>query len=249
MTFKSLVEPYCNRFAAISLRERAMISFALLLLTAVLGYTFLVEPEQVRIKKLAAGMEQKRKEVKNLEAQWTALQTQLKQDPNALTNTELAHLRSELRLATEQLRQESAALVLPAEMNTVLESFLRPQHGVSLVSLRTLPPTPFLEEKGDQVKGEKPEQRGGQSDSGGAVQSLGTTQAVGKNQGFAIYRHGVELKLNGDYPALTAYLKQLEGQKRPVLWEEVQLKALEYPKAELTLRLYTLSVDPAWLSL
>lgn len=245
MTFKSLVEPYCNRFAAISLRERAMVSFALLLLTAVLGYTFLVEPEQVKIKKLAAGMEQKRKEVKNLEAQWTALQSQLKQDPDALTNTELERLRSELRLATEQLRQESAALVLPAEMNTVLESFLRPQHGVSLVSLRTLPPTPFLEEKGDPVRGGKADQ----SDSGGAVQSFGTAQAAGKNPGFAIYRHGVELKLNGDYPALTAYLKQLEGQKHPVLWEEVQLKVLEHPKAELTLRLYTLSVDPAWLSL
>ena len=237
MSIKELIEDRCNRFAAISLRERAMIAVAVVVGIALLGFTLFVEPEQIKLKKVRGSVEQKRSEVKKLNTQWVAFQEQLKQNPDAQAGAELEALRLKLRQSSENLQKASNALVSPAEMNGVLESILAGQKGLRLLSLRTLPPAPFMETPSKETPSKPTE----------GVKT--PEKAIEKAKGFDIYRHGVELKLTGNYSALTAYLQQLEAQKRRLLWDEVRLKVLEHPKAELTLTVYTLSVDEAWLSL
>jgi MSHA biogenesis protein MshJ len=67
--------------------------------------------------------------------------------------------------------------------------------------------------------------------------------------GPVLYRHGVELTVDGSYADLLTYLKALEAMPQRVLWGGVQLKVEQHPKATLTLRLYTLSLSRTWLEI
>ena len=63
------------------------------------------------------------------------------------------------------------------------------------------------------------------------------------------YRHGVQLTVSGSYPDMVAYMEALEAMPTRLFWDGVRLDADAYPAARLTLMVYTMSVDPAWMSL
>lgn len=63
-----------------------------------------------------------------------------------------------------------------------------------------------------------------------------------------IYRHGVELTVNGSYIDLLAYVRDLERLPTQLYWGGLVLDAAEYPRVSMKLTLYTLSLDRAWLS-
>lgn len=61
-----------------------------------------------------------------------------------------------------------------------------------------------------------------------------------------VYRHGVELTLEGAYLDIHAYLLGLESLKSQLHWGRAELSAA-YPVAKLKLTVFTMSVDPAWM--
>ena len=64
-----------------------------------------------------------------------------------------------------------------------------------------------------------------------------------------MYRHGVELTVEGSYADLLAYVRAIEAMPQRVLWAGMQLKVEQHPKVLLSLRLYTLSLDRSWLEI
>ena len=79
------------------------------------------------------------------------------------------------------------------------------------------------------------------------LQSLGRT-ALGQGTP-TLYRHGVELTVEGRYADLLDYLKTLEASPQRLLWGSLQLKVLQHPRVLLTLRLHTLSTDAHWVEI
>lgn len=65
----------------------------------------------------------------------------------------------------------------------------------------------------------------------------------------SLYRHGVELVIEGSYPDLLAYLQALEAMPQHVLWGGMSLKVLQHPTTQLTVRLYTVSRERHWLEI
>jgi MSHA biogenesis protein MshJ len=80
-----------------------------------------------------------------------------------------------------------------------------------------------------------------------SLQSLGRT-ALGPGTPI-LYRHGVELTVEGRYIDLLDYLKTLEASPQRVLWGSLQLKVIQHPQVLLTLRLHTLSTDAHWVEI
>lgn len=62
-----------------------------------------------------------------------------------------------------------------------------------------------------------------------------------------VYRHGVELTVQGSYHDLYAYLNALEELPTKLYWGSAELVAGPYPQSSLKLIVYTLSVDQAWM--
>jgi MSHA biogenesis protein MshJ len=64
----------------------------------------------------------------------------------------------------------------------------------------------------------------------------------------SVWKHGVEIRLKGSYVDLGAYLSELERLPQRLIWGEIRLQA-DYPNSEILLRIYTYSLDQAWLKL
>jgi len=73
--------------------------------------------------------------------------------------------------------------------------------------------------------------------------------APGSIPAAALYRHGVELTIEGSYADVVAYLLAVEAMPQHILWGGLQLKVEQHPKVVVTLRLYTLSQDRTWLEI
>lgn len=80
-----------------------------------------------------------------------------------------------------------------------------------------------------------------------SLQSLGQN-TLGEGSPV-IYRHGVELTVEGRYGDLLDYLRALEASPQRLLWGSLQLKVLQHPQVRMTLRLHTLSTDAHWVEI
>jgi MSHA biogenesis protein MshJ len=65
----------------------------------------------------------------------------------------------------------------------------------------------------------------------------------------AIYKHEVEIVFQGNYLDMLSYMRELESLPEQVYWNKGKLTVIEYPKASLTLNLFTLSLEKKWLNL
>jgi len=112
-------------------------------------------------------------------------------------------------------------------MNGLLERLLARNAGLRLLSLKTQAPQSVLHEK-DPAR-----------DSDGKP----------VERSFDLYRHGVEIRLEGNYSQLQTYLAELEKLPQRLLWGPLSYRVIDYPRAEMTLTVYTLSPDKTWLTL
>jgi MSHA biogenesis protein MshJ len=62
-----------------------------------------------------------------------------------------------------------------------------------------------------------------------------------------VYKHGVEITVHGTYAALHGYLSRLERSPWAMYWWRAKLEADERSALTLTVTIYTLSLDKAWL--
>lgn len=215
-----------DRYLALSRRERTLVALALVLGPLLIGYSLFVDPQSNRLKVMESTLATEGATAVRLQAEVANLQQQLAIDPDAGRKADLAALNGERDKLDEQLRQFSSVLVRPEQMNGLLESLLARQVGLSLVSLKTLAPQSVL-----------------------PVEEVKEGEAKPLERSFDLYRHGVEIRLEGGYGQLQAYLSQLEKLQQKLLWGQLSYRVIDYPRAELTLVVYTLSPDRTWLAL
>lgn len=215
------------KYAALSRREQTMVALVLVLGPLLIGNAFLIDPSSSRSKVLQASIASDGSNLETMQMQVASLQQQLNIDPDAGKKAELATVNAQRDQLDEQLRTIGSALVRPQEMNGLLEGLLARHGGLRLVSLKTLAPQSVLRQKEE------------------------TKDASGKpvERAFDLYRHGVEIRLEGNYGQLQAYLAQLEKLEQRLLWGQLNYRVVDYPRAEMTLTVYTLSPDKTWLTL
>lgn len=215
-----------DRYTVMTQRERLLIALAVVFGPLLIGYTLFVDPQSVRAKGMEATLAGESANVVRLQAEVTGMQQQLSIDPDAGRKADLAVLMAERSKLDEQLRQFSSVLVRPEQMNGLLESLLSRHAGLRLVSLKTLAPQSVL-----------------------PVAAVKEGEAKAAERSFDLFRHGVEIRLEGNYGQLQAYLTQLEKLQQKLLWGPLTYRVIEYPRAEMSLTVYTLSPDRTWLAL
>ncbi len=228
-------------FDARARRERYLIALALLGGVALIVWSALIDPAHMRRVAAERGLVEQRAQLAALAAQAQALQAP-GQTPEGQAAAELAQLRQQLDALNARYRALDGSLVAPQQVASLLEELLGRQGGLRLLSLRTLPVAPVLGAKdAAAAKLAIPAAgAGGKSASGAdAVASAGAAAGL--------YKHGVEIRLEGGYAELVAYLERLEKSPRKLLWNSVTLSAENHPRLVLTLTVFTLSLDRTWL--
>lgn len=217
------------RYDALLLRERWLIAAAILGGIALIGYSLYVEPALQRAKLAERSLTEQRAQLSALQAQSIALQTP-EQDPEVAARAELEGLKKKLDELSARVSLLESSLVPPQRMPALLEDMVGGKSGLRLLSLKTLPLSPLLEKK-----------------AGAEASAVDKSVDMPASTSVGLFKHGVEIRLEGSYQELVAYLERLEQAKSKLLWSRISLAAEQHPKLVLTLTVYTLSLDRAWL--
>jgi MSHA biogenesis protein MshJ len=215
-----------TRFDALKPRERMMVFVAGAVLIGWLVLSMAIDDELARHKRLSADISRQQTTLLQLQTQTAELMRSAGQDPDTAGRARIEALKVQLAQFDAELRGVQQGLVPPTRMTRVLEDVLTRNSRVHLVKLKTLPVTALVdrEAKGEPVKA---------ATRGGADR--------------LVYKHGIELTLEGGYLDLLDYLTRLEKLPWQMFWARTGIDALQYPRVQMTVTLYTLSLDEAWL--
>lgn len=219
-----------NRIDARSLRERAILFCAAAAAIVFLLYALFLNPLLVRRAALQAQIAQQQDIIGGIDREITQLVQAHSQDPDAAARARLAELTGSTTQLATKLRAMQKGLVPPDRIAPLLETILKANGGLQLVSMKTLPVSPL----------------------GGGAQAPAAVPPVPHppvNPNELLYRHGVELTVRGNYLDMVNYMDALEAMPTQLFWGQAALEVEEYPNARLTLTLYTLSLDRKWMKL
>jgi hypothetical protein len=61
---------------------------------------------------------------------------------------------------------------------------------------------------------------------------------------FAGYQHILKVEFQGNYYSTIAYLALLEKKSSRIYWDSMEYKVLNYPKANIVIKLHVISLRP-----
>lgn len=215
---------WLEKIDALALRERALIFLMLSVVMLTPVKMLLLDPLRVKHASLTKQLADKQKQIASLQSQVQGLAISSQIDPDMENRKRLEKLKQRLAEMEAPLETVQQTLVSPDRKVLLLEGLLLQYPHLKMVSLQTLPATSALESK---------------NAGGGKVSGAGAS---------LVYRHGVQLVLEGGYHDLLQYLAGVEKLPLRVVWSAADLKVDKYPQITLTLTLYTLSLEKVWLS-
>ncbi len=164
---------------------------------------------------------------------------QRQQTQAQVRQAELSHWRQRVRDGDSQLRSHESTLVGSDRMVELLEQLLARHGELRVRAMRSLGRGDLLAQSGPTATGT--------AQAAGPAATADVEPAA--PAAATLYRHGVELELEGGFADLLAWLQAMEALPQRVLWGSVNLKVMQHPRSVLTLRVYTLSRDRHWLEI
>ncbi len=253
---KQKLQRIFEKIDAYTLRERVIIFVTAALALLFLVNMFLIEPQFQKQKKLT-------QKITDNQAKIAEIQTVIQQklvahsiDPDNDNRIRLQNLKQQHLQAKTGLVDLQKGLISPEKMTSFLDDILRRHGRLRLTSLKTLPvvllndamsgaerplaavsTAPVLLSLASGAEPRRPNA------------AAATVPAAAPGLEAAIYQHGVEINVQGSYPDMLQYMSELEAMPWQLFWSKAKLTVDEYPKATLTLTLFTLSLDKKWLNL
>lgn len=218
---------YADRVDAMTLRERVFVFAAAVIAVVALLQALLLESEMKKERRLSAMIAQRQSEMKSLEAQLSKLATTPIQDADRARRERLAEVKRLLAETEANITAQERKFTAPEQMKRVVEEILARSRGVQLIAMQTLATTSIADAR--TPAGQKPTAKAGPGER-------------------LIYRHGMEVTVSGEYLELLRYLEELERLPTQLYWSQLELNAERYPSRTLKIVVYTLSLDPTWLS-
>lgn len=229
---KASLKQWLNKFDALSQRERALLAAAIIGGVLLIGNTIFIDLPLAQGKVLEKKLLSEQNELQVLRLQIETLNREMR-DPDEDNRQRLASLRRQFHDAQSALDAHQRLLVQPQDIPQLLERLLAKHSSLRLLGLRTLETVPANAVQKPALPAEA---------------KLSEPSQPVRQEVVSVWKHGVEIRLKGSYAELAAYLSELERLPQRLIWGEIRLQA-EYPNSELLIKIYTYSLDQAWLKL
>lgn len=222
------------RLDALNLRERIMVFACAVLVLFVLLNFLLLEPQFNQQKKVSQQIKLDQTAAAKIQLEMQSKWQSHGLDTDQVNQEKLKQLQQQTAKLRGDLTGVQKNLVSPEKMSTLLEDILKRNGRLRLVSLKNLPQVNLnkAESKEAELAAGKP-----------AVKTDGASEAG------SIYRHGVEIVVQGNYMDMMNYLAALEAMPWELYWGKTKFQVDIYPTGTMTLTVYTLSLDKTWLNL
>jgi len=215
-----IAAPFVKRFEALSLRERALVVFAVLGLLIAAWDTLLMDPLRRTRGALTA-------ELDSAGTFGAAAQNADASDPRQISIRRVGELQTQLHEIDAHLANTASGFVASSRMIEVLHDMLDRQGRLALVSIRNLPVTSLI-----------PPAEASADGSGGAATPV---------QLQPPYVHAIEIVIDGAYGDILDYLSALEALPWKFRWSSLDLSTACYPRNRVRIQLSTLSLESTWL--
>jgi MSHA biogenesis protein MshJ len=217
-----------QKFIALNARERWMIFGAVLCIFYGL-YSYSLEPILKRQQVLKNEITQDVMQNQSLEQQLAVFTTSNGAVSASPEQLKVQELQDNIIAQDQDIESLKNTLIRPEKMPDLLSDLLHQNEKLTLVSLKTLTPKGLFEEVNPPNK-------------------------VVNQHDLPIFKHGVEISIKGHYLDLLNYIAGVEDMPWHVLWDKANLEvesepSTPFPLSQITLTVYTLSLDKNWLSI
>lgn len=230
------------RVDALTLRERGLLFAAAAAVIVFIGHSAVLGPVYREQDALREQIAQQHNQLTGMDGEIAARVQAYQVDPDAPARRQLEAIRQETAALGDSLLAMEHGLVPPERMAPLVDTILRANARLKLLSMRTLP-VESMSALGGQ---------GAVAPVAAVPAAADPAPATGAGQAPApvlLYRHGVEVTVRGNYLDMVDYMSALEAMPTRLFWGRAQLDVEEYPASRLTLTLYTLSLDRKWMKL
>ena len=225
MMMPEQIEKVVTKIDGFSLRERVLIFFAVAALLVSMVNALFLDPLLEKQKKISAQIVQQQEKMKQVRSQVDALVQSRQADVDSPLHERISQLRQQIAEGNTYLQGRRDKLVPPEKMAKLLRQVLSKNGRLQLVALKTLPVSLLVEPADD-------------------AETVQMTEAEKQ-----IYKHGVNITVRGSYADLLKYLSALEKLSTQMFWGVAKMNVIKHPTVELSLTLYTLSLDKTWLQI
>ena len=213
------------RIDALSLRERAVVFLALLFALFLMANNVVFSSLRQEQQRLSREVTSKLDELHNISDQTQELRAKLAQNPEVLAQANIVDLRRRLAVEESSVANIVRGLVSPRDMSRLVQQILSKNQALQVVRVENLPAEPLEEDR----------------------PAANATGVAATRKPTPVYKHGMRIELRGRYLDIVRYLRALEAMPSKVFWGEVRFASDEYPYSRVTLVIYTISLNKAWL--
>lgn len=211
-------------------RERIMVSL-LTVATMITLWLFLInDPLTEKLARTDTTLKNLYTQIKATSMQQSVLIKQQRVDLNYDIKQRIKNVDKRIAQLDIELKSRMEGLIEPTQMAKILEQVLFQSSDMRLVSIRSLAAQPLLISDEEEEESTDPNN----------LQDKPKTE-------YAVYRHGVQLELEGSYLSTLAYLKKLQALPWSLFWDEVSLDVTRYPTAQVVITVHTVSLKEGWL--
>ena len=218
---------YSEKFSNTTPREQYLIIASGLVAIIFILYSLFLEAPIQRVEQLNQQVIQTEQNNKNNQDSIRVLEQALSEDPNVALRKQLLQYQAKLGGIDERLLALTSDLIDPIQMRYALIKLLKLQEGVKLLSFRVLPASAVTQSKTNSATDK--------------IANVTVGDIKAQTEQLQLYRHGINIKLQGQYFQLKDYLTQLEGLSWTFFWQEFDYQLKVYPVSELEIEIYSLS--------
>lgn len=193
---------------------------ALLALAAAAWYVLLMAPLDRHRRSLEAEAAHKESQIAALERRAAGGQRGRRPSSAPDERARIAALKFDIDKLDHRIKQVRDRMIGPGRMRRVLRSILARNDRLHLISIENLAPKPLFN---------------------------GSAKESGGHDVQAVFMHGLRIRFTGQYLDTLRYVKDLEALPWRLVWGGLDYDVRDYPEAEGTLVVYTLSTEAAWI--
>lgn len=213
-------------------RERVLLFIVLLSVVYVIWQIFLIDPLVATSNDLESKKQNLIKANDVLNKEYIELTKNLDQTKIGNLSQQIKELNQENKELEEKIEKVTQYLIPPDKMLNVLRGLLAEEKNIKLVSLKNIEEVPLFSELLN-----KDEQTNEQSQEKGNL----------LKEQLYIYKHGIELELEGRFFDILHFLYELEKLKWNIIWDKFEYEVVNYPTAKIKINLFTISLSTKWL--